>query len=66
MRHCTGKGGLLAFIEVSAPACTSAAALGGAWGAPELSGGAIAGIVIGVVAAVVLLAAFLFVVWRRE
>ncbi len=64
MRHCTGKGGLLAFMEVPAPACTSTAALGP--GAPDLSGGAIAGIVIGVVAAVVLLAAFLFALWRRE
>ncbi len=65
LRVCTGKGGLLAFMEVAAPACTSSAALGGAsWG--DLSTGAIVGIVVGVVAALVLVAGFGFAIWKRE
>jgi hypothetical protein len=65
MRHCTGKGGLLAYMEVASPACISTAALG-SFGGPNLSAGAIVGIVIGVVAAVVLLSIFMCVQWRRE
>jgi hypothetical protein len=63
-KYCTGNGGLLAFMETPSPACSSGAGAGaGASEQPNpnlnmaqrLSGGAIAGIVIGSICGVLLL-----------
>jgi hypothetical protein len=60
-RHCSGKGGLLAFMEVPAPACSVAA-----WDIQTgLSGGEIAGIVIGCMCGMLLTCALMWMCWKR-
>ncbi len=68
--HCTGNGGLLAFMEIPSPACVTPGPTAGTiqpvTGTPGISDGAIAGIVIGAVAGAVLLCCFAWLVQRKE
>jgi hypothetical protein len=59
-RHCNGRGGLLAFMEVLSPACTTETSVVGSSGG--LSGGEIAGIVIGSVCGVVLVGVLVWMI----
>ncbi len=61
--QCSGKGGLLAFMEVPSTKCTTTAS---AWDIKNgLSGGEIAGIVIGSVCGVMLIGVLAWVGWNR-
>jgi hypothetical protein len=62
-RHCSGKGGLLAFMEVPSPACAVAAS---AWDIKTgLSGGEIAGIVTGSVCGAIVIGMLAWLCWNR-